>query len=153
LHGDDAINLKKQNVPEWILLIGGVGIAAGLIVLGRKVIKSVGESITKLSPSRGVAIEVGTAFTVLLFSKLGVPVSSTHTLVGSIFAMGLSEDIRKRVLVYWQRKTSGSTTITPPSHSAINIKKIIIIFSSWILTLPIAGALAAAFVAAFRLLI
>jgi phosphate/sulfate permease len=83
--GEAALNLKTQNVAFWVLLVGGLAIALGLFALGRKVIKNIGENITNLTPIRGVCVEVGTAITVMAFSALGVPISSTHTLVGCIF--------------------------------------------------------------------
>lgn len=78
-------------VPLWILLLGGAGIAAGVAALGRKVMKTIGEDITVLNNTRGFAIDFGTATTVLIASVIGVPVSTTHTVVGSVTGIGMAK--------------------------------------------------------------
>ncbi|MCK0538754.1 inorganic phosphate transporter [Alcanivorax quisquiliarum] len=104
-------------IPSWILLLGAIGIVAGLAIFGRRVMRTVGEKITELTPSRGFAAELGAASTVVLASGTGLPVSTTHTLVGAILGVGLARSI-----------------------SALNLRVISGIFTSWIVTLP-AGAL------------
>jgi PiT family inorganic phosphate transporter len=78
-------------VPIWILLLGGAGIATGVAVLGKKVMKTIGEDITVLNNTRGFAIDFGTATTVLIASVIGVPVSTTHTVVGSVTGIGMAK--------------------------------------------------------------
>jgi PiT family inorganic phosphate transporter len=103
-------------MPAWVLLLGGLGIVAGLATYGYKVIATIGRKITELTPSRGFAAELAAASTVVLASGLGLPVSTTHTLVGAVLGVGLARGI-----------------------GALNLRVIGSIFMSWIITLP-AGA-------------
>ncbi len=108
----------KVNVDWWMLALGGAGIAAGLAIWGSKVIKTVGEKITDMTPSRGFAAEFGAATTIMVCSKLGMPISTTHTLVGGVIGVG-----------------------TMRGMSALNLKILSRIFASWIITLPVAAVL------------
>lgn len=83
----------EVGVPIWILALGGIGIAIGICTWGYKVIETTGKKITELTPSRGFSAEFGTATTVLGCSFLGLPVSTTHTLVGSIIGVGVARGI------------------------------------------------------------
>lgn len=103
-------------VPPWVLLLGGAGIVVGLATYGYKVIETVGKNITELTPSRGFSAEIAAAFTVVCASGLGMPVSTTHTLVGSILGVGFARGI-----------------------GALNMRVLQKIFMSWVITLP-AGA-------------
>lgn len=109
--------LQKADVPVWVLLLGAVGIVVGLGTFGFRVMATVGREITELTPSRGFAAELAAASTVALASATGIPVSTTHTLVGAVLGVGLARGI-----------------------SALNLGVIRTIFMSWIITLP-AGAL------------
>lgn len=103
-------------IPLWLLLLGGVGLAFGIYTWGYRVMETVGEKITSITPTRGFSAEFGTATTVLLCSRLGMPVSTTHVAVGNIIGVGLARGI-----------------------SAINLSVIKRIFSAWIISLPAAG--------------
>ncbi|TGZ58669.1 hypothetical protein CRM22_009512 [Opisthorchis felineus] len=92
------VNSKMAN-PYWILVYGGIGISIGLWVWGRRVIQTLGEDLTVITPSSGVCIELGSALTVLLASKFGLPVSTTHCQVGSVIAVGR---FRSRDNVDWR---------------------------------------------------
>ncbi len=107
---------SKSATPFWILLIGGGGIVFGLVTYGHKVIATVGSGITELTPSRGFAATLGAAVTIVLASGTGLPISTTHTLVGGVLGVGLARGI-----------------------GALNGNVIKTIFMSWIVTLP-AGA-------------
>lgn len=111
-------NSVEMNVPIpiWLLLLGGVGIAIGTFAWGKGVMETVGEKITSITPTRGFAAEFGTAATVLLCSRLGMPVSTTHVCVGNIIGVGLARGI-----------------------SAIDLNVIKKIFSAWIISLPAAS--------------
>ncbi len=98
---------------------GRIGIVFGLATYGYKVMKTVGHDITELTPSRGFSAEFAAASVVLLASKLGIPISTTHTLVGGVLGVGMAQGI-----------------------GSLNLKVIRSILSSWLLTLPIAGILA-----------
>lgn len=92
----DSINLKA-NIPFWIMLIGGVGIALGLALYGPRLIKTVGYEITELNKLRAFCVAMSAAITVLLASALGLPISSTHVAIGAIFGVGfLREYLKKR---------------------------------------------------------
>lgn len=99
---------KEVAVPMWILMLGGAGISAGILVYGRRVIRTVGSNITDLTPSRGVAADIATTITVLTCSNMGLPISTTHTLVGAVLGVGLARgitainlDIVKPIMISW----------------------------------------------------
>jgi PiT family inorganic phosphate transporter len=119
--------LQQSVMPPWILLLGGAGIVIGLITLGYKVIATVGKKITELTPTRGFAAELSAATTVVLASGLGIPVSTTHTLVGAVLGVGLARGI-----------------------GAINLGAVASIFMSWLVTLPVGAGLAIIFFFMFK---
>lgn len=108
------------SVPIWIMLLGGVGIVVGLATYGYKVIGTVGNEITELTPSRGFTAEFAAAVTIVAASKLGLPVSTTHTLIGAVIGVGFA-------------RTSGS----------INKGVIKGIVASWLITVPFTAVLTA----------
>ncbi len=81
----------KKSVELWILALGGIGIVAGLAMWGYRIITAIGQKLTKLTPSRGFSIEVGAAITVIIASRIGLPVSTTHCQVGATMGVGLAE--------------------------------------------------------------
>lgn len=107
---------QKSGLPIWVLLIGGFGIVIGLGTYGRRVIRTVGKQITQLTPVRGFSAEIAAAFTIVVASGTGMPVSTTHTLIGAVLGVAL---------------VKGS--------SAINLGVVRGIFLSWVVTVP-AGA-------------
>lgn len=110
---------SQAPIPVWILALGGGGIALGLIMYGHKVIATIGKGITHLTPSRGFAAELAAGTTVVIASGTGMPISTTHTLVGAVLGVGFARGI-----------------------AAINLRVIRTIFISWVITLP-AGAILA----------
>ncbi len=106
----------KSVMPSWILLLGGAGIILGLATYGFRVMATIGQKITMLTPSRGFAAELGAAATVVTASATGLPISTTHTLVGAVLGVGFARGI-----------------------AAINLRVVGNIFMSWLVTLP-AGA-------------
>lgn len=108
----------KVDVVNWVLLLGAVGIVIGLASYGWKVIETVGTKITEITPSRGFAAEFGAASTILLGSKLGVPLSTTHTIVGAVIGVGFARGV-----------------------NALNLKIIWSIIQSWIYTIPFTAIL------------
>lgn len=106
----------KVAIPVWLLILGGLGIAFGTYTWGQGVMETVGKRITSITPTRGFAAEFGTATTVLLCSRLGLPVSTTHVCVGNVIGVGLARGI-----------------------SAIDLTVIKRIFSAWLISLPAAS--------------
>lgn len=100
--------ISTAEMPLWMLIFGGLGIAAGITLLGHKVMATVGEKITTLTNTRGFAVDFGAATTVLMASNLGMPVSTTHAAVGSVVGVGLARgfaavDFRVlgKIVMYW----------------------------------------------------
>ncbi len=113
-------NLAQESpLPLWVLTVGAVGIVVGLVTYGQKVMATIGTRITDLTPSRGFAATLAAAATVVVASGTGLPISTTHTLVGAVLGVGMARGI-----------------------AAINLRVVQAIFVSWIVTLP-AGALLA----------
>ncbi|MCE2719590.1 MAG: inorganic phosphate transporter [Dolichospermum sp.] len=110
----------QLTIPLWILLLGAVGIVAGLAVWGKKVITTIGENIISLEPSSGFCAELATAMTILLASRLGLPVSTSHALVGGVVGIGLVQNLQ-----------------------AIKLSTIQNIAAAWLITVPISAALSA----------
>lgn len=109
---------SKVEVQMWILVLGGVGIALGLAMFGYRVMRLVGTKVTEITPSRGVAADLATMAVVLMASRLGLPISTTHTLIGAIIGVGLARGI-----------------------TAINRKVVRSIFASWLATVPVTAIL------------
>ncbi len=84
---------KTSPIPIWLLMLGGLGIVLGLATWGWRVIETVGKKITELTPTRGFSAEFGAATTILIASKLGLPISTTHCLVGAVLGVGLARGI------------------------------------------------------------
>jgi PiT family inorganic phosphate transporter len=115
-HPDQA--LAASNYPAWIVLLGCLGVVIGFLMYGKRVIETVGSSITALTPSRAFAATLAAATTVVVATSTGIPVSATQTLVGSVLGVGLARGI-----------------------GALNLIVIRNIFMSWVLTLPAACVL------------
>jgi PiT family inorganic phosphate transporter len=118
---------NKSMMPSWVLLVGGLGIVICLATLGYKVIRTVGEKITALTPSRGFSAEISAASTTVLASYTGIPVSTTQILVGAVLGVGFARGI-----------------------GAIDLRVVGNIFMSWIITLPAGAFLAILFFWLFR---
>ena len=124
---NDGQIAAKSTLPIWILFLGGIGIIVGLLTYGHKVIATVGSGITQLTPSRGFSATLAAATTVVLASGTGLPISTTHTLVGAILGVGLARGI-----------------------AALNLKVVHTIFLSWIITLPAGAILSIVFFLLFK---
>jgi PiT family inorganic phosphate transporter len=92
IHRTGSVPTSGFSIPLWILILGGAGIVAGLAVWGKKVIATIGENIISLQPSSGFCAELATATTILLASRFGLPVSTSHALVGAVVGIGLIKD-------------------------------------------------------------
>ena len=113
----------KSIVPTWVLLLGASGIVVGLSMLGYRVMMTVGRSITELTPSRGFAAELAAAGTVVVASGTGLPISTTHTLVGAVLGVGIARG----------------------GLEALNLKVVSKIILSWLVTLPVGAILSIIF--------
>ena len=120
--------VETSHVNWWVLMLGASGIVIGLAMYGHKVIATVGSKITQLTPSRGFSATIAAAITVVFASSTGLPISTTHTLVGGILGVGLARGIH-----------------------ALNISVVKSIFVSWIVTLPAGAVLAVIFFYVLRL--
>ncbi|MGB5702010.1 MAG: inorganic phosphate transporter [Polyangiales bacterium] len=121
---------ETVQVPYRVLLIGGVGIVVGLATYGYKIMATIGKKITELTPSRGFSAEFAAATTIVVASKMGLPVSTTHTLVGAVIGVGFGRSI-----------------------GAINTRVLRGIFASWFITVPFTALLAAGLFVVGRLLL
>jgi len=108
-------------------VLGGTGIVVGLATFGVHVIATVGKKITQLTPSRGFAAELAAATTIVIASGTGMPISTTHTLVGAVLGVGLARGI-----------------------DAIDLRVVGRIFVSWVVTIPAGALLSIAFFLLFR---
>ncbi|GHC23822.1 inorganic phosphate transporter [Aidingimonas halophila] len=126
VESDGAVDTAAL-VPWWVLVLGGGGIVVGLVTYGHKVIATVGTGITELTPSRGFAATLAAATTVVLASGTGLPISTTHTLVGAVLGVGLARGM-----------------------AALNMRVIGTIVMSWLITLPAGAALAILFFFMFK---
>jgi PiT family inorganic phosphate transporter len=114
-------------VPPWMLALGGIGIVVGLSTLGYRVMATVGERITELTPTRGYAAEFAAALTIAVASRLGIPVSTTHTLVGAVLGVGLARGI-----------------------GALDYRVVGMVVVSWVVTIPAGASLAIFFFFFFK---
>lgn len=118
---------SRAALPIWVLLLGGIGIVVGLATYGRHVIATVGEKITQLTPSRGFAAELAAATTIVIASGTGIPISTTHTLVGAVLGVGMARGIE-----------------------AIDLRVVGRIFASWLITVPAGAVLSIVFYVLLR---
>ncbi|GAB4528781.1 MAG: inorganic phosphate transporter [Pleurocapsa sp.] len=126
----NSVPFNDLNIPSWILILGGMGIVTGLAIQGKNVITTVGENIISLVPSSGFCAEIATATTILLASRIGLPVSTSHALVGSVIGIGLIASNQK---VSWQ-----------------TVKSVVL---AWVITLPATAILGAIIFSLLRLII
>jgi PiT family inorganic phosphate transporter len=113
---------QKSGLPLWILVLGGVGIVVGLGTMGYKVMQTIGTQITELTPSRGFCATLAAAATVVMASRTGLPVSTTHIAVGAVIGVGLARGV-----------------------GAIDLRVIGGIVVSWVVTLPVGAFLSMLF--------
>ncbi|MDX1718338.1 MAG: inorganic phosphate transporter [Anderseniella sp.] len=147
----------KVGIPLWIMLIGAFGISLGLFLYGPKLIRMVGEQITKMNPMRAFCVALSAAITVLIASWLGLPVSSTHIAVGGVFGVGFlreyytTHSVRRREYLATKAQAGGliAANADERSEDEITYRKLVrrshfmTIIAAWIITVPAAALLAA----------
>ncbi|MDH3336754.1 MAG: inorganic phosphate transporter [Gammaproteobacteria bacterium] len=123
----NGVITARAALPIWVLMLGGIGIVIGLATYGRHVIATVGKKITQLTPSRGFAAELAAATTIVIASGTGIPISTTHTLVGAVLGVGMARGIE-----------------------AIDLRVVARILVSWVVTIPAGAFLAVVFFFIFK---
>ncbi len=122
--------LTTSMTPPWILFLGAIGIVIGLATLGYRVMQTVGEKITTLTPSMGFSAEMATSVTVILASFIGFPISTTHTLVGAVIGVGIAKSVSK-----------------------VDFNQVLKIVISWVVTIPTGAIFTIAFYVFLRFIL
>ncbi len=146
----------KVGIPIWVMMIGAAGISLGLFLFGPKLIRMVGQQITKMNPMRAYCVALSAAITVIVASALGLPVSSTHIAVGAVFGVGFFREYytthskRRRAYVNAKQKKLDDVSVeTPPDPRELRRRKLVrrshfmVIAAAWLITVPAAATLAA----------
>ncbi|MFM2130008.1 MAG: hypothetical protein RL477_1554 [Pseudomonadota bacterium] len=144
----------KVAIPTWIMLIGAFGISIGLFLYGPKLVRMVGDEITKMNPMRAYCVALSAAITVIVASWFGLPVSSTHIAVGAVFGVGFFREYytrnskRRRAMIN-RRAQAGGNGKKAPAPEEIAYRKLVrrshflTIIAAWVVTVPATAALAA----------
>ncbi|MDH4441935.1 MAG: inorganic phosphate transporter, partial [Rhizobium sp.] len=139
----------------WVVLIGALGISVGILLYGPRLIRIVGEEITKLNPMRAYCVSLSTATTVLLASALGLPVSSTHIAVGAVFGVGFFREWytrnSKRRVEYMRARAERFDVEAKPERNPEELRRrylvrrshFMTIVAAWVITVPVSAGLAA----------
>jgi len=148
--------LAEVGVPFWVMLIGAVGISLGLFLFGPRIVRIVGEQITKMNPMRAFCVALSAACTVLVASQFGLPVSTTHIVVGAVFGVGFFREFytahsrRRRYDVLTQKgRHAPARRASPATPDELRRRKLVRrshfmgIVAAWAITVPSAAALAA----------
>jgi PiT family inorganic phosphate transporter len=154
VHAGNVANLVA--IPAWVMIIGALGISFGLFFYGPRLIKMVGEQITKMNPMRAYCVALSAALTVIVASALGLPVSSTHITVGAVFGVGFFREYytthssRRRAYI----RTKDGEKINVKEHRAPDPEELLrrklvrrshftVIVAAWVITVPVSALLAA----------
>ncbi|SHJ31604.1 inorganic phosphate transporter, PiT family [Shimia gijangensis] len=137
----------KVSIPSWVMIIGAFGISFGLFLFGPKLIRMVGEQITKLNPMRAYCVALSAAITVIVASWLGLPVSSTHIAVGGVFGVGFFREwhaerrLRKSAQARPQAKRIASEERR--RRKLVRRSHFMTIVAAWVITVPAAAIMSA----------
>jgi inorganic phosphate transporter, PiT family len=147
--------LSEVGVPFWVMLIGAVGISLGLFLFGPRIVRIVGEQITKMNPMRAFCVALSAAFTVLVASQLGLPVSTTHIVVGAVFGVGFFREYytthsrRRRHYIRTHKRYKPPRPALAATQDELRRRKLVRrshfmgIVAAWAITVPSAAGLAA----------
>lgn len=164
LHSAESGDIaSKVSIPLWVMLIGMGGISIGLLLFGPRLIRMVGEQITKLNPLRAFCVALSAAITVIIASSLGLPVSSTHITVGAVFGVGFFREydsirekrkrdkLRNTEFNNARRMGNRELELVVPEHNDLRKPRklvrrshVLTIIMAWIITVPASAILAAA---------
>ena len=140
----------KVAIPPWVMFIGAAGISAGLLLFGPKLIRTVGQEITKMNPMRAYCVALSAAITVLIASTLGLPVSSTHIAVGAVFGVGFYREYitaRKTHINHGRidkkKKAKVDPEVIAQRRKLVRRAHLRTIVAAWLITVPASAALAA----------
>jgi PiT family inorganic phosphate transporter len=136
----------KVDIPLWVMVIGALGISFGLLLYGPKLIKIVGDQITKLNPMRAYCVALSAAITVIIASWLGLPVSSTHIAVGGVFGVGFfrewdSERRSRKALANSNKETKKVPLKERRRRKLVRRSHFLTIIAAWVITVPAAALL------------
>jgi len=144
---------KAVAIPLWVMLIGAFGISFGLMLFGPKLIRMVGEKITKLNPMRAYCVSLSAAITVIFASWLGLPVSSTHIAVGAIFGVGFFREwytMKSKRRIAFVKQSTGMETFKQNRVKEDEKRRMLVrrshfmtIIAAWVITVPLAAILSA----------
>ena len=156
LHSVEEGQLAPEiGVPFWVMLIGAAGISLGLFLFGPRIVRIVGEEITKMNPMRAYCVALSAGLTVLVASQLGLPVSTTHIAVGAVFGVGFFREYytthsrRRRQYIWTHKRHEPVKPAARPDQDELQRRKLvrrshlISIVAAWAITVPAAAGLAA----------
>jgi PiT family inorganic phosphate transporter len=155
LDAADGSITGATSIPLWVMMIGAFGISLGLLLFGPRLVRLVGEQITKMNPMRAFCVALSAAITVIIASWFGMPVSSTHIAVGAIFGVGFFREYwtvhsrRRRRFVRAHRPLHGPRQPTPSDQEDVRRRRLVrrshlwAIAAAWIVTVPAAATLSA----------
>tara|TARA_R110002124_G_scaffold66995_2_gene182054 strand:- start:1498 stop:2982 length:1485 start_codon:yes stop_codon:yes gene_type:complete len=149
VHTAQAGDVATQVViPIWVMIVGAFGISFGLLLFGPKLIRMVGEQITKLNPLRAYCVALSAAITVIIASSMGLPVSSTHIAVGAVFGVGFFREVHwrvttsdKKVAKIQAAEVEKSATKKRKHRKLVRRSHFMTIIAAWIITVPAAAAI------------
>ncbi len=144
----------KVGIPLWVMLIGAAGIALGLFLFGPKLIRTVGQEITRMNPMRAYCVALSAAITVIIASALGLPVSSTHIAVGGVFGVGFFREYytarRSRPGPKWKTEaqrlakvSAGNVGNNNKRRKLVRRAHLLTIVAAWVITVPATAVIAA----------
>jgi PiT family inorganic phosphate transporter len=142
--------VSEVAIPIWVMIVGAFGISFGLLLFGPKLIRMVGEQITKLNPLRAYCVALSAAITVIIASWLGLPVSSTHIAVGSVFGVGFFREAHwrittsnKQVAKIQEVEAEKQGSKKRKHRKLVRRSHFLTIIAAWIITVPAAAAISA----------
>ena len=139
----DGGSSDSVSIPLWVMLIGGAGLSVGLLLFGPKLINIVGNEITRLNAMRAYCVALSAAFTVIIASWLGLPVSSTHIAIGGIFGVGFFREWYHERVMGELRTDTTSTAEQRRRKKVVRRSHFTTILAAWLITVPAAATLSA----------